>query len=447
MMNSMKRKNLLAYILLLPFLFSCHKEFLDKKPDKALLVPTTLADFRALLDYDIEMNVSPGLNIISDGDYSIPDNVLNSFSSTYIAKAYTWSADILTGQSVLADWSSMYRQVFCSNMTLEGLEKITRTAINQKEYDDLKGSAFFYRAFALYQLAQTFAPPYAAATAASEKGIPMRLTSDINTAIPLPTLAAVYQQIEADAGAALPLLQDTAAFRTRPSRNAVLALQARLYLTMGQYELALQSAQQSLDINSQLLEYHTYDSTLNRTFPYPYNKEVIYYSTLRSHSFQTSASTTVAPALYASYAPADLRRPLYFRNRGNNIYTYKGSYAYSSDLGGFANDEMYLIVAECLARQGLTLEAMQALNTLLEKRWKKDEFVPYEAGDPEEALRMVLTERRKELISRGIRWADLRRLNQDERFKTTLTRVSNGVTYTLPPGSDRYVFPFPDDER
>ena len=58
-------------------------------------------------------------------------------------------------------------------------------------------------------------------------------------------------------------------------------------------------------------------------------------------------------------------------------------------------------------------------------------------------LTQILTERRKELVHRGCRWTDLRRLNMDPRFATTLTRTLLGATYTLPPNDSRYTLQIP----
>jgi hypothetical protein len=57
-----------------------------------------------------------------------------------------------------------------------------------------------------------------------------------------------------------------------------------------------------------------------------------------------------------------------------------------------------------------------------------------------------LAERRKELIYRGIRWSDLRRLNRDSRFGIILTKTLNGVTYSLLPNDKRYVLPIDEIE-
>jgi hypothetical protein len=87
--------------------------------------------------------------------------------------------------------------------------------------------------------------------------------------------------------------------------------------------------------------------------------------------------------------------------------------------------------------------AMNDLNTLLMKRWKTGTFIPYTAINATDALSKILTERRKELLMRGIRWSDLRRLNKEPQFAKTLIRVIGGQTYYLYPNDKRYVFPIP----
>ena len=60
------------------------------------------------------------------------------------------------------------------------------------------------------------------------------------------------------------------------------------------------------------------------------------------------------------------------------------------------------------------------------------------------ALTLILDERRKELAFRsGLRWSDLKRLNQDSRYAKTLSRKIGGQSYTLAPGDKRYAFLIP----
>jgi hypothetical protein len=89
---------------------------------------------------------------------------------------------------------------------------------------------------------------------------------------------------------------------------------------------------------------------------------------------------------------------------------------------------------------------MNDLNQLLRARWLKGTFVSFTAVNPSDALSQILKERRKELIFRGLRWSDLKRLNKESPFVTTLSRSLNGQTYTLPPNSNLYVFPIPPAE-
>ncbi|MBO9635898.1 MAG: RagB/SusD family nutrient uptake outer membrane protein, partial [Chitinophagaceae bacterium] len=109
---------------------------------------------------------------------------------------------------------------------------------------------------------------------------------------------------------------------------------------------------------------------------------------------------------------------------------------------------MYLTRAECYARKGELVLATKDINDLLRTRWKKigtvTTYVDQSFASADEALNVIIKERRKELIFRGIRWSDLRRLNKEDRFKQTLQRSIGGQTYTLEPNSYKYALPIPD---
>jgi uncharacterized protein with PhoU and TrkA domain len=105
---------------------------------------------------------------------------------------------------------------------------------------------------------------------------------------------------------------------------------------------------------------------------------------------------------------------------------------------------MILIRAECDARKGNIPDAMADLNSLLEKRYKTGTFVPLAINDSKEALKKILLERRKELVMRGLRWIDIKRLNKEDH-QITLIRKIEDQTYTILPNSDYYALPLPDD--
>lgn len=110
---------------------------------------------------------------------------------------------------------------------------------------------------------------------------------------------------------------------------------------------------------------------------------------------------------------------------------------------GISTDEVIITMAECYVRLGKIPEAKSSLNLLLEKRYKKGTFKPVDINE-NELLEFVLKERRKELPFRGIRWSDLKRLNLDSKFAKSISRVWGNEIITLEPGSNRYVFPIPD---
>jgi hypothetical protein len=137
---------------------------------------------------------------------------------------------------------------------------------------------------------------------------------------------------------------------------------------------------------------------------------------------------------------------LYFRTGSLGTININGSYNRSIyPFTGLAVDEVYLIRAEMYARANKKDEALGDLNAVLLNRYKAGSFTPVTAATPEAALAIILEERRKELVFRGLRFTDVKRFNKEGKA-ITLTRSVNGVTYTLPPNDRRYALPIPPDE-
>ncbi|MBO9674176.1 MAG: RagB/SusD family nutrient uptake outer membrane protein [Sphingobacteriaceae bacterium] len=435
---------LLAGLLLI----SCQKEFLDKKPDKGLLIPTTLDDFNALMDNLTIFNSSPALQEISADDFYATDAVVAGFTSVIQENSYLWAGDLYQNESC-TDWNLPYQQVFYANIILDGLEELKGGEASTTGWNTTKGSALFHRAFAFYNLVQLFSRTYDKNTANSDLGIPLRLTADVNGKSGRASVQEVYDQLTGDLLKAEKLLPEQTRFKSRPSKAAANALLARVYLNMENYELADKYAAAALALNHSLLDYNTISVTATNPFPSSPaadNPEVIFYDKLIPYAFTSSARATVADELYQLYADKDLRKSIFFA--GPAPFYFKGRYTgFRLQLfGGLAVDELYLIRAESLARMGSFAAAMKELNTLLVTRWAKGTYQPLSAGSSEEALRVVLTERRKELTFRGLRWGDLKRLNKDPRFAKTIVRTVAGQEYTLSPGDKRYVLPIPAEE-
>jgi starch-binding outer membrane protein, SusD/RagB family len=443
----MKKQNryfLKIMALLLMGCSACTKEFLDKKPDQALVVPQTLQDFQALLDNTQVNNLNmPALQEIASDDYYVTDASYASVTVPMYKNSYTWNKDIYAGSPDVIDWNYRYQQIFYANVVLEGLDKLAAADKASAQYNSEKGSALFFRGFALYQLSQLFCLPYVTATAAQDLGLPVRTSSDINQVSRRASVADSYAQVIADLQQSLALLPQQTSIKTRPTLAAGNGLLARVYLSMGDYADAQKYAAAALALYGTLLDYNTLPAAA--AFPLKrFNDEVIFHSMEYGTSFSNVSRLLVDTSLYRSYQPGDLRLSLYFKPVAAG-HTYKGSYSGSSNFfNGIATDELYLVKAECAARLGNAVDAMNDLNTLLAKRWVDGAFIPLTAKDANDALNQVLLERRKELLLRGLRWSDLRRLNQESARAVTLTRVVQGVAYTLPPNDPRYVLPVPD---
>jgi hypothetical protein len=442
--------NLVLFVIVALGFASCQKDFLNAKPNKALLVPETLTDFQTLLDNSSSvMNIVPYLNEVGTDDIYTSNSGLIS-QSQEIQNAYVWAPKIFH-ERTSSDWNIPYQQVLYANIVLDGLKDFKADATTQTQFNEITGSALFMRAFAFYNVAQEFAAPYNATSANQVLGIPIRLTSDVNEISKRGTLQQTYDQIMNDLLKAVDLLPAVQAYKTRPTKASALAMVARVFQTMENYKMAAQYADLSLTSYNKLIDYNSLNDTDAMPFPSSLpngNDEVLFYSALIYNGFISGSSTltSIDTLLYKSYTSNDLRKTVFFNKMADTLILFKGSYAVNGyEFGGLSTNEVYLISAECNARNGNTSNAMAALNTLLKTRWKTGTFIPYTANSPDDALVQILKERRKELVYRNTRWTDLRRLNKDPRFAVTLQRSINGQIYTLPPNDKRYVLPIPDD--
>lgn len=420
---------------------SC-KKYLEIKPDKKLAVPTSLLDLQSLLDNYSKLNTrEPVAGEVSSDDFYITTSDWLSLSSEEYRRMYIWEKDRLftnTGNS----WSNFSEIVYYSNTVMESLKNIQTNANNQLEYNNIKGQALFNRAKALLQASYVWMPAYDATTSKTQLGLPLRLSTDFNEASVRSDMEATYQQIISDLKQANSLLPLKPFHVMRASKPASYALLARTYLSMRDYSLALVYADSCLQINSDLMDYNKLNS--NATYPINrFNSEVIMETMIPSTQIVSTPRAKVVKPLYDLYAPNDLRKSVFFKTVGADIQ-FKGSYEGSIALfGGLATDEIYLIRAECYARSGSVDKAMNDLNTLLAKRWKAGTFVPLSAGNSNQALDLILVERRKELLMRGIRWMDIKRLNK-EGAGISLKREINGKVYELPPNDPRFALPLPE---
>ena len=425
---------------------SC-KKFLDAKSNDKFTTPTTLADLQAMMDNSEKMNnKSPSYDEASADDYFLtPENFARL--NIRAQQAYVWEQNPNEHPN---DWGRLSETVYGTNVCLETAEKLINSGTPRQELNNVIGSALFYRAFAWLKQSWIYCQTYDESSAKTDLGIVIRKISDINMPSKRSDLETVYSQIIGDLKQAIELLPNTQLHVLRPTKAAAYALLARTYLSMRKYEQTLQNAEKCLAIKSDLIDYNTINTTNTAPFQ-SYNPEVIFHAEISSYSYFNIQATygTVDSTLYTSYNQNDLRKSVFFAPTGKYNY-FKGTYlsralGSGSTFTGLATDEVYLMKAECLARKGNADEAMATLNILMKKRWKSTvPFPAVVASSSADALAIVLRERRKELLFRGLRWMDIKRLNK-EGYQISLRRILAGTPYTLEPNSIKFALPIPMD--
>lgn len=429
-------KKLINYIIIAPVLFISCTEWLDIKADKKQVVPQSIDEIQALLDHSNRNNVnkvSPLLEVSSDNVFLI-ESQWNSKNRLEERNGYIWAVDILEG-AFDQYWTNHYAQIYYANVVLEKAQKITIDNVqDQIKLNNIVGNALFLRSWAFYNLAQLYAKQYDPQTAATDKGIPLRLSSEIQQTVTRSTVLEVYNQIISDLLTSVELLPAIPVVQTRASKQSSYALLARVYLLMADYAEALKYANEALSISDILLDYTVIDDNLRYPF-HLFNDEVIYHQTMPLTTFYISID------LLEMYEDTDHRKRLFFQQEGD-YFTFKGSYSNSrAFFAGLATDEVYLIKAECLARLAKESEALVSLKYFLNHR----DLNYTDDLNESNVLDAVLEQRRLQLLFRGLRWQDIRRLNKDESRQVTLVKKVGDKTYALPPTSPRFVFAIPDD--
>lgn len=427
----------------LSLVFASCSKYLDEKPDEKLSAINSLEDCQAILDRSLYVSRFGIGSLESSAD----NYYLNPDFWTQITEEdrnmYRWAPENIYPRYGLTgnDWAYCYDNIFRANAVLEKVDEFKEYG---QEYLNVKGQAYFVRAHHYLQAVWTWALAYEKTNATSKLGLPLRTGTNFNEEVGRSNLEQTYQQIVQDAYKAVDYLPVTPRHVYRPSTPAALALLARVYLSMNQYDSCYKYSAMAWSLKSDLLDFNN-ASEVNVAAGKPFqnfNKEVIfeYGSLLGLTNPQYSFIDT---NLVKSYSNYDIRKVAFFIPVGNQ-YTYKGSYNNNSNFAGITAAEVLLMKVESAARLDKSLEAVEGLNLLLQHRIKTDQFIPYEYSTKENLISDILLERRKELLMRGLRFMDIKRLNV-LGAGITQKRMINGEAVVLPPNDLRYALAIPED--
>jgi starch-binding outer membrane protein, SusD/RagB family len=432
----MRKFLILLPIILCAYLSSCRGYVEVDQPGVRTLKYTS--DFQYILNNINIFEYAYSLPLLSSDDIDINSTTILNNLTDDNKQVYTWSEYFYTSSQTDVNWTNLYNQIYnCNVITDKVLASEQGTDAEKKA---IYAEALVQRSYAYLTLMNMYSPIYQESTADVTLGVPLLLTPDLYASLNRPTARVVYNQIINDIREALPNLPVTPTNIIHPGQTAAYALLARTYLYMQKYDSAGVNAQKALDRQSTLLDLRTLTTG---TLPTRLNDPEIILSKVAS--FYTTLP--LSSNLINLFSTTDLRYSLYTRD-GTGLYpSFTGRAFYRNEWTGedinvgLSVSEMMLIKAESLVRKGQYSSGIQVLNDLRKMRFATADYVDLSAQSTSEALKIVIEERRRELVGRGMRWFDQRRLSSETGLVDTVQRVVSGVTYTLAPMSNRYTFP------
>lgn len=439
----MEKQKLLTYVLCTLFvtLSSCEK-FLDAKSDVSLSVPDNLEDLDALMNNLAIFIDDPRGGEISTDDYYVSEADFNGLFSQDEQNLYLWDDNVYL-EDASNDWLRAYNAIYYCNLVLEKLgeiQEVDKTS-DQRQFDKVKGEALYHRGKTYFHAAQLWCNAYEASTADSDLGLPLRLSSNFNEQSYRSNLKDTYERIFEDLTNSARLLPTRSSHPTKPSKQAAFGMLSRTYMAVRDYEATGRYADSCLQLHSTLLDFSTLDSESDNPID-EFCEEVIMDGAIGA-SILTQNRLRVSKDLVELYEDGDLRRTVNFGQRADGSYIFEGTLKPYLNFSGIATNEMYLNRAESYVRAGQLALAVQDMDDLLVTRHEADVYVPIdEKMDRQELLDLILRERRKELLFRGIRWMDIKRLNKEGRG-ITMKREWQGSTVEMKPDDLRFALPIP----
>ncbi len=436
----------------------CSKDYLDRKPyDQVALeiAIQTEGDMQAATNgiYSAMRNANLfGRDIELRGDI-LADNVyISATNSNRFTEYFQLNYTANTG-SVASTWNSSYATILRANNVINS-PIAANTNTNQ-----YKGEALTLRALMYFELVKQFSKPYTAANAAGF-GVPLILEYKPALKPSRSTLKDVYDQIEKDLVAAIPLLTDRVPYSAGYiNKNAAKTLLARLYQYKADWPKALTTAQDVINTGG----YSLTTTTNHAGYWSNGNLRADKVETLFELGFDPNGNAGLeslpylliqagygdvlaTDALYNLYSATDVRRSLLLDvvRGGKNakvINKYPSNINYTIKIARLS--EVYLIAAEAAYQTGNIAVALTNVNAVATKR--DASFTGY-ASTGTQVLEDILTERRKELAFEGHRYWDLARYNRDVIRVNLNTNYPGNVPLTLATDNFRRILPIPQGE-
>lgn len=314
-----------------------------------------------------------------------------------------------TNGEINAIWASAYNNINRANNIITQVDGIDMA---QSLKDQYKGEALFVRALNHFNLANYFGdvPLVLRATAAP---------IDESYFVARDPRATVYAGVLKDLTDAIPLLPVSYTSnnntRHRATRGAAQALLARLYLYTGDYPNAETAATTVISnstyalvpFENQVAGKGTTEAIFELFFDANnQNPVTFWYGRNNGGRFEFGATES----LWNAYSTGDLRRTASIREEAPGVFVnfkYRDNTTGTDGVHVLRLAEMYLIRAEARVRNSDFVGAAADLQVIRRRAFNDQSLVVTLPANIEQAIDVILAERRLEFAFEGHRWHDM----------------------------------------
>lgn len=354
-------------------------------------------------------------------------------------------------------WNNAFFYVYQANSIIDGCERSDKITPNVKK--QLLGEAHFIRAFWMYYLTSLFGD------------IPLVLSTNyqVNAKLRRSSSDLIYEQIVLDLKFSIANLsptyitstgKSTNIERIRPNQASAQAFLARIYLTLNNWNDAIQMA--DLVINNKSM----YDTVVINEVFLTNSKEAIWQipsinniATREGYGFileskpllstaQISCSTLTSWLLDA-FEAGDRRRDNWIELLNDESSQYQFPYKYKQRMVSGSIEEQstvlrlaeqYLIRAESKTRIGDFVGALNDINVI---RRRAGLSAIYAASTEVELLKLIKKERQVEFFTEwGHRWIDLKRMGYVDEVMPQVISERQGIEWS----TKSHLWPLPQTE-
>jgi hypothetical protein len=432
-------KNILKYVFFASVAIttvSCDN-YLDVKP-VGKVIPETLQDYRAVMTraYSITA-IHKALSAVRADELTFDEFNDNA---TFYRDHYIWN-DVNPDKTTNSfPYAALYNRIFYTNVIItEASQKLSASA----EKDQLLGEAYALRALTYFDLLNIFSKPYNAATAATDKGVPLALKIDLEQAYVPQSVAVIYDQILADNQEAKRLLNldtQTTGLNYRFSKASLYTMESRIFLYRKEWAKAIEAADKAMTYKNALINLNT-----TAALPNLYNGPESILALEDPFINILKGTTYASPTLTGAYDKTnDLRFALYYQASGSRFKFRKGG-----DIAQkctFRTSELYLTKAEASAQLNDLPTARTTVLAFIKNRYTAAGYNTLSTSiatmTQTQLLDLIAQERQREFAVEGHRWFDLRRTTQKQ-----INHTFGEKDYTLIENDPRYTLPFPQEAR